>query len=276
MDTAHGSVEVPADPKTVVCTDFYSTYALLDVGFTPAGTAEATVGGVLPSQQAAYDALPKVGKTTALDYESIAALSSPDLILGTQVPGLADDIFDKLSGIAPTALFAATSPSDWKVRAVRAASAVYRGSAAEDLATSYDDRVASLRQTYADRLGSTTWALLRATTTGAIFVDGPTSWSGVILADLGATFTAAAPSDTVGTEYSLERLDVLSDADVVLYLANAAGGADPTTAEVISSPVFTKLVGPQPEKVPLSSYYAAHYLDGQAVLDQVEMILKTG
>lgn len=273
VETAHGVVQIPTNPTRVVCTDFYTTYALLDVGFTPAGTAEATVGGVLPSQQSAYDALAKVGKTTEINYEAVAALG-PDLILGTQVPGLAEDLYDKLSQIAPTALFAASSPGDWKTRAVRAADMVGRREAGERLATEYDARVASMKQTYAQELDALTWALLRATTTGAVFVDGPTSWSGVVLADLGANLTKAAPTDKPTVEISAEGYDALADSDVVLYLADASGTADPNTAKVIEQPVFQGIVGEQTELVPLSSYYAAHYLDGQAVLDQIEKVLQ--
>lgn len=272
VDSARGPVEVPVTPSRVVCTDFYSTYALLDVGFTPAGTAEATVGGVLPAQQAAYDALPKIGTTTELNYEAVAALT-PDLILGTQVPGLADDVHEKLSAIAPTALFAATSPGDWKQRAVRAADAVGRRADGEQLAQAYDDRVAQLRAGYADQLESLTWALFRASTEGTVFVDGATSWSGVVLADLGATLTAAAPADAPTVQISAERYDTLDDADVILYLANARGEADPNTAAALEQPAFTGAVT-RARTVPLSSYYAAHYLDGQAVLDQIEEVLR--
>jgi iron complex transport system substrate-binding protein len=272
VDSARGPIQVPAAPSRVVCTDFYTTYALLDVGFTPVGTAEATVGGVLPSQQAAYDSLTKIGKTTAVNYEAVAALT-PDLVLGTQVPGVADDLYEKLSGIAPTVLFAAGSPGDWKSRAVRAADVVGRAVEGERLARDYDSRVQQLRSTYADELGSLTWALFRASTTGTAFVDGPTSWSGVVLADLGATLTDAAPQDAPTVEISAERFDDMADADVVLFLANARGETDPSTAAAIAEPVFASSLA-HARSVPLSSYYAAHYLDGQAVLDQVEQVLR--
>jgi len=272
VETAHGPVNVPLAPARVVCTDFYSAYALLDVGFSPVATAEATVGGVLPSQQAAYDALPKVGKTTELKYESVAALR-PDLILGTQVPGLAQDIHDKLSAIAPTVLFAAGSPGDWKARATKAADVVGRRVEGESLARAYDDRVSEMKTTYAQPLQQLTWALFRATSAGLAFIDGPTSWSGVVLADLGAKLTAAAPTDKPTMEISAERYDALGDCDVVLYLANARGQTDPSTAAVIEQSYFKRAVGANARTVPLSSYYAAHYLDGQAVLDQIEKVI---
>ena len=273
IETARGTVEIPTNPTRVVCTDFYSTYALLDVGFTPAGTAEATVGGVLPAQQEVYDRLPKVGVTTEINYEAVAALR-PDLILGTQVPGLAEDLYDKLSAIAVTALFAASSPGDWKQRAIRAADAVGRRAQGEDLAKAYQDRISAMKETYAAPLAGLTWALFRATPAGTAFVDGPTSWSGVILADLGAKLTAAAPTDKPTVELAAERYDTLADSDVVLYLANAQGKADPNTQKVIETPYFQRTLGPTTRTVPLSSYYAAHYLDGQAVLDQIEKVLR--
>ena len=119
-------MEIPANPQRIVCTDFYTTYALLDVGVTPAGTAQATVGGVLPEYQQAYDAIPKVGSPTALNFEAIAA-QSPDLILGTLVPSLPADLGTQLSGIGPTLLLpAAANPGSWGERALRTADAVNR------------------------------------------------------------------------------------------------------------------------------------------------------
>jgi iron complex transport system substrate-binding protein len=275
FEGAFGPVQVPADPQRVVSTDFYTAYALLDVGFTVVGTVEATVGGVLPEYRAAYEAIPKIGTTQDVDYEAMLA-QRPDLILGTLVPNLPADLNERLTGVAPTLLFpAASEPGTWQERAVRAADVVNRAAQAEQLRTAYQQRAADLGTRYAEVLGRTRWALVRGGSQGNALVDLENSWSGVVLGAVGArpgSFAAGKPGASATLSY--EELGRLDDCDVVLHLADTTGKVNADTRRVLDQPTFQALPAARAGQVhPLPNYYVAHYKQAGAVLDEVEKVL---
>jgi iron complex transport system substrate-binding protein len=276
FDGAFGRVEVPAAPQRVASTDFYTAYALLDVGYTVTATVEATIGGVFPEYQAAYDAIPKIGTAQEIDFERLAA-QEPDLVLGTTVPGLPADLNDRLSGIAPTVLFpAAGEPGTWQERAVRAADVVGRRAEAEALRTAYEARAADIRTRHADVLARTRWALVRGGAQGNALVDLPNSWSGVVLGAVGAQFGGvAAGKPGASTTLSYEQLGLLDDCDVVLHLVDTRGTLDRNTAQVLEQPTFRALPAARNGQVhPLPNYYVAHYRQADAVLTEIETVLR--
>ena len=275
IEGAFGPVDVPAEPRRVVTTDWYTPWALLDVGVTAVGTPRANTGGVLPAYQPAYETMAKIGTTTQLDYEAIVALE-PDLILGTLVPDLPPDLNERLGAITPTLLFeAAREPGTWQERAVRAADAVGRREAAEELRAAYERRAADLGARYADVLGRTRWALLRGGPQGNALLDHPASWSGVVLERVGVRLAAAAAGKPgVSTPLSFEQLGVLSDCDVVLHLADAAGGVPADTQRMLDQPTFRALPAARAGHVyPLPNYYVSHYGQADAVLSEIEAVL---
>ncbi|ALE72001.1 hypothetical protein AD006_08130 [Pseudonocardia sp. EC080610-09] len=275
VDGASGPVEIPVSPQRVAATDFYTTYALLDVGFTVVATAEATVGGVLPGLQSAYDVLPKVGKPQELSYEAIVA-QRPDLILGTMVPGLAEDLPERLGAVAPTLLFAAGgAPGTWQERAVRAADAVGRGAEAEALRGRYEQRAREIGERHRDLLGRIRIGLVRGGPPGTALVDLPQSWSGVVLGAIGARLPAVAEGRPGASErMSYEEIGVLDDCDVLLHLADTRGGVDGNTTRMLQAPTFRALRAVRAGNLhPLPNYYVSHYGQGLAVLDELDRIL---
>ncbi|PVZ14649.1 ABC transporter substrate-binding protein [Actinomycetospora cinnamomea] len=272
---ADGPVQIPANPQRIACTDFYTTYALLDVGVTPNGTAEATVGGVLPEYQQVYDSIPKVGKPTALNFEAIAA-QGPDLILGTKVPSLPADLGPQLSGIAPTVLLPSGSvPGSWQERALQAADTVNRLPQGEQVKASYDQHAQRVREQFAPTLGQTRWALVRGSSGGVFFSDYPTSWSGVVLADAGFQFGQFAAGKTgAGGRLSYEQATRLDDCDVILHLADTQGGVDANTRTLLAQPAFQQVRAVREGRLfPLPNYYCSHYKQGEAVLSHLETIV---
>lgn len=273
---ATGPVEVPESPQRVVSTDFYTAYALLDVGYTVAATVEATVGGVFPEYQPAYAAIPKIGSAQQIDYEQLVA-QNPDLVLGTAVPGLSTELVDRLNLIAPTLLFeAAGEPGTWQERAIRAADVVGRRADAEALRTAYEARAADIGRRYADVLARTRWALVRGGPEGTAQVDLPNSWSGVVLGAVGAQFgSAAAGKPGATTRLSYEQLGLLDDCDVVLHLVDTTGKLDASTERLLGQPTFRSLRAAREERVyPLPNYFVAHYRQGDAVLTGIEGVLQ--
>jgi iron complex transport system substrate-binding protein len=275
VEGAFGPVAVPIDPQRVVATDFYTTYALLDVGYTVAGTAQATVGGVLPEYQQAYDAIPKVGSTVDLNYESIAA-QRPDLILGTLVPNLPADLAQRLGAIAPALLFpAGGSPGTWRERAVRTADAVGRGAEMEQVKAAYEKHAQDIATRHADVLGRTRWGLVRGGQEGTALVDLPNSWGGVVLGAIGARLTAFAEGkEGASAPLSYEELGTLADCDVLLHLADTRGGVDQNTRRMLDAPTFRALPAVAAGRLfPLPNYYVSHYRQGDAVLTELEGVL---
>ena len=271
VEGAFGPVEVPVDPQRVVATDFYTTYALLDVGYTVAGTAQATVGGVLPEYQQAYDAIPKVGSTVDLHYEAVAA-QRPDLILGTLVPNLPEDLAQRLGAIAPALVFpAGGNPGTWRERAVRTADAVGRGAEMEQVKAAYEQHAREIASRHAALLGRIRIGLVRGGQEGTALVDLPNSWSGVVLGAAGARLTAFAEGkEGASAPLSYEQLGTLADCDVLLHLADTRGGIDPNTQRMLDASTFRALPG---RVFPMPNYYVAHYRQGDAVLTELDRIL---
>jgi iron complex transport system substrate-binding protein len=268
-------VTIPANPQRVACIDFYTTYALLDVGVTPVATAQATVGGVFAPYQQAYDAIPKLGQPTSINVEALAA-AGPDLILGTKVPTMQPGLEERLGQIAPSALFdAGSEPGTWKQRALATADAVNRQAQGRQVAAAYDQHAARIRAQFASALGGTTWGLVRGSSGGAFFADYPTSWSGVVLADAGARFgRATAGKRGAGVRLSYEQASQLADCDVLLYLADAQGQVEANTRTLLAQPAFAALPAVRAGRAfPLPDYYATHYRQGDAVLTTLEGLL---
>jgi iron complex transport system substrate-binding protein len=275
VEGAFGPVDVPVDPRRIVTTDWYTPWALLDVGVTAVGTPQANTGGVLPAYRPAYEAMTTIGTTTQLDYERIVALA-PDLILGTLVPDLPADLHERLSAITPTVLFeAAREPGTWQERALRAADAVGRRDAAEELRAAYELRAEDLHTRYADVLGRTRWALVRGGQQGNALLDLAASWSGVVLERVGAQLGgAAAGKPGVFAPLSFEQLGMLEDCDVILHLADAGGDVTAETRRVLDQPTFRALPAAQAGHVyPLPNYYVSHYGQADAVLSEIEAVL---
>jgi iron complex transport system substrate-binding protein len=235
----------------------------------------STPTAVAPEYQATYDAIPKIGTTQEIDFESLVA-QEPDLVLGTVVPGLPADLNDRLSGIAPTLLFpAAGEPGTWQERAVRTADVVGRRDRAEALRAAYETRASDIGGRYADVLARTRWALVRGGAQGNALVDLPNSWSGVVLGAVGAQFGGvAAGKPGASTPLSYEQLGLLDDCHVVLHLVDTTGKLDQNTAQVLEQPTFQALPAARNGRVhPLPNYYVAHYRQADAVSTEIETVL---
>lgn len=272
---ANGTVTIPANPQRIACIDFYTTYALLDVGVTPVATAQATVSGVYAPYRGVYDAIPKLGQPTSINIEALAA-ATPDLILGTKVPTMQPGLEERLGQIAPYALFdAGSEPGTWKQRALATADAVNRLPQGRQVAAEYDAHAARIRSQFAPTIGRTTWGLVRGSSGGAFFADYPTSWSGVVLADAGLRFgRATAGKRGAGVRLSYEQASQLDDCDVLLHLADAQGGVEANTRTLLAQPAFQQLRAVRAGHVfPLPNYYTTHYRQGDAVLGTLEQLL---
>lgn len=281
FETPSGTVEIPASPESVVALDQYSLFGLLDVGYTP----KAAAGGldenfaILPEYAAQYEQMPKVGDPLDIDIEQVGA-QGPDLVLGNKFLSLDKHKIEDYQKVAPTAILGG-GPGDpavaWPVWVIQAADAVGKRPEAEALKKQYEDRAAAIKEQYADKLGALKFALINGGG-GKWFLNLDESWGGTILKDLGVQFARAGITDPKNNtpEFSIENLDKLDEADVILYEADYEGKAGADTQEIIDQPAYQNLRAVKAGKsLPTGNFYALHYKAAMKFQDEIEEILKT-
>ena len=112
VQTATGTVEVPAAPQRVVVLDTAELDSALTLGFTPVGASRAGADASLPGYwgSARLDEIASTGAIGAPDLDAITKLA-PDLILSNRTRD--GSSFESLSAIAPTVL-TETTGYPWK------------------------------------------------------------------------------------------------------------------------------------------------------------------
>jgi len=276
--TAFGSVDVPANPKRVVCVDTYSVNALFDIGFTPVGVGGGAEDFVLPKDRKTYTGLTKVSSAAGeIDIEAVAALH-PDLIVGLNQPPIAA-VRTKLAGIAPTAVFSWDNPAEWKTLVASVTTAVGRSGDETALEQRYRTRAAKLRTDHADMLPRVQWDLITGSQDQA-YVWLASSDIGVVLADGGVRFASASGGKSLGSNpggsvpVSFERLGALDAADAIAVRAGTDGQPDATTKTLLQQPTFKALPAAKAGRVfPLKAFFPFSYGQGIALLDELDPIL---
>lgn len=215
---AMGTTEAPVEPRRVVVLDSSFLDAALALNVTPLGATEASAGFGMPEYLA--DRVPEievVGLTTEPSLEAIAALH-PDLILGAKVRH--EDLYDELSGIAPT-VFTESSGTNWKDGLAVTADALGATEEAETLLADYEAR--------ADEIGEQVGAdgarlsMVRFLLPDEIRIYGPATFSGTVLTDVGFDLGDHAWDEYSMAYVSAEQLGLV-DADVVF--STSYGGTE--------------------------------------------------
>lgn len=134
---ALGSTEIPAKPSRVVVLDSGELDDVLALGITPVGMATTAGQNGVPSYLAdKAQGIKTVGGISELNLEAIAALK-PDLILGSKLR--ANDLYDKLSAIAPT-VFSIRPGFPWKENFLLVADSVGEEDKATGILNDYQKR----------------------------------------------------------------------------------------------------------------------------------------
>lgn len=273
VDSVHGRIRVPAEPKRIVSVNQFDTVALYDLGITPVGVYDYGIDYTSPRYRKKYAAAPKIG-TTGIDIEKVAALK-PDLILGYDID-FNNTAFKQLTAIAPTVI---TTNASWKACAQQIADAVHRSDSYDALKAKYAQRCQTIRKRYARVLDSTKWDALQGGfdtgtcwvySTRAAFVDVMTD-AGVKLAT-----STAKPADQVYTSLSYENLSELADADVIAYWS-AYGNDKPVNngPQLFAQQGWKDLPAVKAGRlVPIADVAMNSYGDALAVLDELETSLK--
>ncbi|PSJ28354.1 hypothetical protein B7P34_12720 [Streptosporangium nondiastaticum] len=277
IEASNGKVDVPAGAKRIVSIS-YATGALLDLGVEPVGTSaldENNPVELLPSQTERAKKITSIGSGIETNIEKVASLK-PDLIV---VEGAAafDWNVKKLEGIAPTLYFGIKTPADLLDAQEKIARAVGKEDVFTKLKTDYRQKADRIRNTYGDKLKNVNWAVASSYGNGEFIVDTRTSWVGRVLADAGAKF-AKASDDGKEHEvtYSQEKIDALSDADVILVPRTFATGEVPKEVKELQDKPSWKLLKASKDNHVLPVTYATtdRYGTSIDVLGQIETILK--
>ncbi|MGW4806847.1 ABC transporter substrate-binding protein [Kitasatospora sp. NPDC004272] len=277
VEASNGKITVPAGVQRIVSVS-YATGALLDLGVQPVGTStidENNPMELLPAQTEAAKKIEPIGSGIEINIEKVASLR-PDLIIVEGATAF-DWGVSKLEGIAPTLYFGIDKPVDLLNAQEKIATAVGKQAEFAKLKSDYETKAAKIKADYADQLNSTKWTIASSYGGGEFLVDTATSWVGRVLADAGAQFSQAS-ADTTDHEvtYSVEKLDVLADADVILIPRTAATGEVPQdTKDLDKQPSWQNLKAVKAGKVvPLTYATTDRYGTSIDVLDQIETVLK--
>jgi len=217
---ALGETKLDKKPERVVVLDSGELDGVLALGITPVGMAtNAGQNGVPAYLRDKAQGIPTVGGVSELKLEAIAALH-PDLILGSKLR--ANDLYDKLSAIAPTVM--SIRPGfPWKEDFLLVADALGEETKATGLLNDYQKRANEVK---AKVTGSPTISLVRFRP-GDIRLYGNLSFIGVILKDIGLPRPKIQDIQELAVEISQENIGK-ADGDWIFY---SSYGDPKSTAE---------------------------------------------
>jgi len=241
IDHALGSTEIPAEPQRVVTLGWASQDTVLALGTTPVGIAEdAWAGddnGLLPWTD---EAITRNGNTIGpvgsdadvavyadapeVNIEELATLN-PDLILATY-SGITQEEYDQLSKLAPTVAYPETPwLVSWQDQTLINGRALGKADEAEELIAETQELIYTTGAEHAE-LPGTTFAFIYSQDDGTVGIYLAGDPRVDLLIDLGM-FPAPSVSelDTAEgkfyAEISLENIDMLDDADVIVTWFNS-------------------------------------------------------
>ncbi|QJU52650.1 iron-siderophore ABC transporter substrate-binding protein [Herbiconiux sp. KACC 21604] len=227
-----GETEIAAEPQRVVVVGVTEQDILLELGVVPVATTEwygEQPYAVWPwAQELLGDAQPTVlDQTDGLEYEKIAALK-PDLIVGTNA-GLTEEMYDKLTAIAPTVTSVAGSElyfSSWQDQTRQIAAAVGRSAAGDELIAGVEEQWAAARAAHPEFEGLTASFSQGTPYDGVLYVY-PDGLNTDFLTELGFTMTQGleqyALEEGQQAVLSPENVDLI-DADVIVFATETADG----------------------------------------------------
>ncbi|HLU99200.1 MAG TPA: ABC transporter substrate-binding protein [Thermobifida alba] len=278
VETDYGPVDIPADPQRIVALEF-GTEAVLEAGIEPVGVIEP-VSTLYTAEELDRLADYPVVQSASLEInlEAIAE-ARPDLIIGGVRVESHDEYAatrEDLEQIAPTVFYdfdgAGAGLRDMTLELSRA---IGDGERAEAEQERFEARVEEIRDSYADQLADTTFAVVFGLD-GEFAVVNTNAWGGEILDTLGARQSGAreAAGENFAAFYSYEELDQLFDADVVFYETDAQGQPDPFTEALLDQDLWQDLPAVEAGQAHPLRYSAARtYGQANTVLDQIEEVL---
>lgn len=273
VEHAMGETEIPAEPQRVVTLWAPTLSAMVALDEPPAGyafNAEPIHEVDVPE---GYDLgqMEHVGHSQELDLEKIAG-ASPDLILATD---LHEEVYDQLSGIAPTVVLEWPGSSGWKQHLTDVAEVLQLQDKADEVVAEYDARVAEVADAIGDPAG-TEVSVVRFHTE-ELRLEVRNSFAGQILADVGLSRPAAQDVEEEGSGFIPISLERLPDADGDAMFAYTIADSDEEKPNLLvrarQNPLWGNLEAVRNDQVypvDYKTWIANNYIAAHAVLDDLE------
>lgn len=267
VEVDNGPVTVPNNPERVVVTDNYLISTLYDLGLLPIGIPDGQLqANIFPDEILEWVGEPaEIGPSGSPASEAVLALD-PDLILDQFYP----DQTKALADVAPLVFIDwRKSGRTWQEQVKLVATVVNRQEQLAEKEERYADALEKIRTRYGDVLKQNTWAFA-AGGQGGDWILGSTAVA--VLTDLQATLLPDLTSTFVS--HSLEELDLLQQADVILYPELFDGSVPAPTATLHTIPLWRALPAVKAEHTYPMSYSAVscHHWAIQA-LGEIDKIL---
>lgn len=275
VTSAYGDIEVPTDPERVVAVSYDTPWQLKSLGVTPVAAQDYSDygDGISAEQKEFMEPVDSVGKFFDLDIEAVAK-ADPDVIVG-DVLEIDEEIYDKLSEIAPTVIVEGETRGDWKPIVANLADAVGAEDKFEESKAAYEDRLATLQEDYKDVLADNTFASIGGMEDAAnFFINYPSGILGAVYEEVGMTPAPSLPTGDFPKgweEYSTEKIgELLGDADVVIVPAHPDGTLDPSIQSILDNTLFKNLKASRSEHVFRVFGEVTDYESATAYLDVIE------
>ncbi|MGW6458075.1 ABC transporter substrate-binding protein [Streptomyces sp. NPDC055078] len=274
VQTPGGPVKIPTEPKRIIGLSYAASW-MLDTSVPMVGVTDIDEGALTAEQKAAVKKMTIVGEGNELNFEKIASLN-PDLIVISSPKHVPFNI-DKLKPIAPVLSFPIAQPSDLLPSSLKVIDAAGRGDKGTEFKKTYDDKIAKIKSTHADKLARTNWGIVNSGEAGKYSVYTETSWLGVVAHGIGAKFApvAGAPKGEFSYDLSFEEIGKLKDADVILVDGDGEAGAPVAeTKSLVAQKNWSALKAAKNKQVhPVPGFFVDSYPDGSRTLDQLDRIL---
>lgn len=212
---AYGNVSIPVKPTRVVAVDPYSLFTMLDAGITPIATTSSDSFSVIGPEKdrETVAGLPSVGAFGAIDVEKIGALD-PDLVIGLNTY-LDETIYPQISAIVPVYALAFNRSLTWEQMDTEFASVANQTKAFDEAKQVFVKRRDAIARDHQETLRSNTWEFVLGKAENYYRLGTSSDWSN-IAKQMGATLGNAGQVDFFGPLLSFERIDLLSDATVIV------------------------------------------------------------
>ncbi|MGB4778959.1 ABC transporter substrate-binding protein [Microbacterium sp.] len=241
----NGSVEVPVAPTRVV-TIGNTTLPFIDMGGEPVGVTDVSDSelSLIPAEQkATFEAATNLGTSAdQVDMEKLASLK-PDLILAQFPASEFEPLEKELEAIAPTVFWGLDV--EWKELADGVAEAGNVTDGLTEQKTAFEDKIATMKQTYADIIANTKFVNVDrwASSDPGTFSVADFGCVEIAQGDLGMDFPQAAEGeDPLGwTSLPFEQLAELSQYDVITYPVDAEGNPTEPFAPVVETNTWQAL-----------------------------------